>query len=199
MFDKGPLMPFFNNRSMDDWLKSFEKFVNKGLTQFEQYADQLSFEVETEETPEDYRIYANLNEYNPEDIQIEVLNQGLQIKAQREEFRSMKNKRTGHFQERKATKRTERFVQLPCMFRNEDIKAQYTNGILMITVNKNGAGMMNPTVPIEVTNENQNSGNGTNSAGSNNNSTNRRNKSNIKNNNVNNTGNTNNNGSGFET
>lgn len=184
---------------MDDWLKSFEKFVNKGLTQFEQYADQLSFEVDIEETPQDYRIYANLKEYQPDDIQIEVLNQGLQIKAQREEFRSMKNKRTGHFQERKATKRTERFVQLPFMFRNEDIKAQYTNGTLMITVNKNDGGMMNPTVPIEVTNENQNSGNRTNSAGSNNNSTNRRNKSNIKNNNINNTVNPNNNGSGFET
>jgi HSP20 family protein len=161
MFDKGPLMPFFNNRSMDDWLKSFEQFVNKGLTQFEQYADQMSFEVETEETPQDYRIYAHLKEYEPEDIQIEVLNQGLQIKAQREEIRSIQNKRTGHFQERKVTKRTERFVQLPFMFRNEDVRAQYTNGILMITVNKNGGVIMNPTVPIEVTNETQNTGNGT--------------------------------------
>jgi HSP20 family protein len=153
MFEKGPLMPFFNNRSMDDWLKSFEQFVNKGITQFEQYADQLSFEVETEETPQDYRIYANLKEYQPEDIQIEVLNQGLQIKAQREEIQSMKNKRTGHFQERKSMKRTERFVQLPFMFRNEDIKAQYNNGILMITVNKSNGEDINPTVPIEIANE----------------------------------------------
>lgn len=164
MFDKGPLMPFFNNRSMDDWLKSFEQFVNKGMSQFEQYADQMSFEVDTEETAEAYRVYANLKEYNPEDIQIEVLNQGLQIKAQREEIRSMKNKRTGHFQERKAMKRTERFVQLPFMFRNEDVKAQYTNGILMITVNKNGGEMMNPTVPIQVTN--QTSGKGRKGKGS---------------------------------
>ncbi|KZE64915.1 hypothetical protein AWM68_09720 [Fictibacillus phosphorivorans] len=158
MFDKGPLMPFFNNRSMDDWLKSFEQFVNKGMSQFEQYAEQMSFEVDTEETTEDYRVYANLKEYNPEDIQIEVLNQGLQIKAQREEIRTMKNKRTGHFQERKAMKRTERFVQLPFMFRNEDVKAQYTNGILTIAVNKNGGEVVNPTVPIEVTNENSGKG-----------------------------------------
>ncbi|MCM3720170.1 Hsp20/alpha crystallin family protein [Fictibacillus phosphorivorans] len=154
MFGKSPLNPFTNNRSMDDWLKSFEQFVNKGLTQFERYADQISFEVETEETDQDYKIYANLKAYNPEDIQIEVLNQGLQIKAQREEIRSMKNKRTGHFQERKNVKRTERFVQLPFMFRNEDIKAQYSNGILMITVNRGNADTANPTVPIEVTNEN---------------------------------------------
>jgi HSP20 family protein len=154
MFGKGPLMPFFNNRSMDDWLKSFEQFVNKGITQFEQYADQLSFEVETEETPQDYRIYANLKEYQPEDIQIEVLNQGLQIKAQKEEIHSVKNKRTGHFQERKSMKRTERFVQLPFMFRNEDIKAQYNSGILMIAVNKSGGETANPTVPIEVPKEN---------------------------------------------
>jgi HSP20 family protein len=154
MFGKGPLMPFFNNRSMDDWLKSFEQFVNKGITQFEQYADRLSFEVETEETPQDYRIYANLKEYQPEDIQIEVLNQGLQIKAQKEEILSVKNKRTGHFQERKSMKRTERFVQLPFMFRNEDIKAQYNSGILMITVNKSGGETANPTVPIEVPKEN---------------------------------------------
>lgn len=168
MFDKGPLMPFFNNRSMDDWLKSFEQFVNKGMSQFEQYADQMSFEVDTEETAEAYRVYANVKEYNPEDIQIEVLNQGLQIKAQREEIRSMKNKRTGHFQERKAMKRTERFVQLPFMFRNEDVKAQYTNGILMITVNKNGGEMMNPTVPIQVTNQTSGKGRkGKDSTGSN--------------------------------
>ncbi|MFG6495882.1 Hsp20/alpha crystallin family protein [Fictibacillus sp. UD] len=165
MFDKGPLMPFFNNRSMDDWLKSFEQFVSKGMSQFEQYAEQMSFEVDTEETAEDYRVYANLKEYNPEDIQIEVLNQGLQIKAQREEIRSMKNKRTGHFQERKAMKRTERFVQLPFMFRNEDVKAQYTNGILTIAVNKNGGEMVNPTVPIQVMN--QNSDTGSNSMNSN--------------------------------
>ncbi|MFE1245952.1 Hsp20/alpha crystallin family protein [Fictibacillus sp. NPDC058756] len=153
MFGRGPLNPFSNNRSMDDWLKSFEQFVNKGLTQFERYADQISFDVDTEETAQDYRVYANLKAYNPEDIQIEVLNQGLQIKAQREEIKSMKNKRTGHFQERKSMKRTERFVQLPFMFRNEDIKAQYNNGILMITVNKSNGEAANPTVPIEVANE----------------------------------------------
>jgi HSP20 family molecular chaperone IbpA len=143
---------------MDDWLKSFEQFVTKGITQFERYADQISFDVDTEETPEDYKIYANLKAYNPEDIQIEVLNQGLQIKAQREEIQSMKNKRTGQFQERKSMKRTERFVQLPFMFRNEDVKAQYTNGRLIIAVNKNGGETANPTVPIEVANENNDDG-----------------------------------------
>jgi HSP20 family protein len=153
MFGKGPLNPFSNSSSMDDWLKSFDQFVSKGLTQFEKYADQLSFEVDTEETPQDYRVYANLKEYQPKDIQIEVLNQGLQIKAQKEEMRSMKNKRTGHFQERKSLKRTERFVQLPFMFRNEDIKAQYNNGILMITVNKGNGEAANPTVPIDVADE----------------------------------------------
>lgn len=151
MFGKGPLMPFFNNRSIDDWLKSFEQFVSKGMTQFEQFAEQLSFEVETEETPEDFRIYANLKDYNPEDINIEILNQGLQIKAQREEIHSVQNKRTGQSQQRKATKRTERFVQLPFMFRNEDVNAQYSNGILMIIVHKRDEEAVNPTVPIEVT------------------------------------------------
>ncbi|MBY6038118.1 Hsp20/alpha crystallin family protein [Fictibacillus nanhaiensis] len=155
MFGKGPL-PFFNNRNMDDWLKSFDEFVNKGITQFEQYADRLAFEVDTEETPENYKIYANLKEYKPEDIQIEVVNQGLQIKAQRDEIQSMKNKKTGHFQERKATKRTERFVQLPFVFRNEDVNAQYNNGILMITVNKNDGDMVNPTIPIEVSEDTPN-------------------------------------------
>ncbi|MGA4721586.1 Hsp20/alpha crystallin family protein [Fictibacillus nanhaiensis] len=158
MLGKGPLMPFFNNRSMDDWLNSFEQYVNKGLNQFEKFADQMSFEVDTEETTDDYKIRANLKDYNPEDLQIEILNQGLQIKAQREEVRSTKNKRTGHFQQRKAMKRTERFVQLPFMFRNEDVKAQYTNGILTISVNKNGGEVMNPTVPIQVvTNSSDNS------------------------------------------
>ncbi|MBH0166927.1 Hsp20/alpha crystallin family protein [Fictibacillus sp. 7GRE50] len=157
MLGKGPLMPFFNNRSMDDWLKSFDQYVNKGLTQFEKFADQMSFEVDTEETADDYKIRANLKDYNPEDLQIEILNQGLQIKAQREEIRSTKNKRTGHFQQRKSMKRTERFVQLPFMFRNEDVNAQYTNGILTISVNKNGGEVMNPTVPIQV-NSNETSG-----------------------------------------
>ncbi len=143
---------------MDDWLNSFDQYVNKGLNQFEKFADQMSFEVDTEETTDDYKIRANLKDYNPEDLQIEILNQGLQIKAQREEIRSTKNKRTGHFQQRKSMKRTERFVQLPFMFRNEDVKAQYTNGILTISVNKNGGEVMNPTVPIEVvTNQSGNS------------------------------------------
>jgi HSP20 family molecular chaperone IbpA len=153
MFGKGPLMPFFDNRSMDDWLKSFEQFVNKGMTQFEQYAAQLSFEVDTEETPQDYKIYANLKEYQPKDISIEILNQGLQIKAQNEEAQSVKNSRTGQFHKTRATKKTERFVQVPFTFRNEDVNAQYSNGILMISVNKTDTEAANPVVPIRVVNE----------------------------------------------
>jgi HSP20 family protein len=150
MFGKDPLMPFFNNRSIDHWLKSFEQFVNKGVTQFEQYADQLSFEVVTEETEEDYIIHADLKEYNPKDIEIGILNQGLQIKAQRDELHSVKNKQTGQLKQKSSTKRTERFIQLPFTFRNEDIKAQYKNGILNIRVNKKGEHFSKPTVPIEV-------------------------------------------------
>jgi HSP20 family protein len=156
MFGKDPLMPFFNSRSMDNWLQSFEQFVNKGMAQFEQYAAQLSFEVETEETSEDYTIYANLNEYDPKDIEIEILNQGLQIKAQNEELHSVKNNQTGQFRQKRSTTRTERFVQLPFMFRNEDVKAHYKNGILIITVNKRNEYDSNPTVPIEINSEDEN-------------------------------------------
>jgi HSP20 family molecular chaperone IbpA len=124
------------------------------MTQFEQYAAQLSFDVDTEETSQDYKIYANLKEYQPKDISIEILNQGLQIKAQNEEAQSIKNSKTGTSHKTRATKKTERFVQVPFTFRNEDVNAQYENGMLIISVKKTDGTQTNPVVPINVVTEN---------------------------------------------
>lgn len=127
----------FNDRSLSSWLKSFEDLVDKGFIQYKQIMENLSFLVETDETPDSYIIHAHLHDYSMKDIQLEVFDQAVRIVAQRNENTQVENALNKSRQFSGQVKRIERVIPLPFRIRQEDLRATFGDGVLKISIPKN--------------------------------------------------------------
>ncbi|MFC0190261.1 Hsp20/alpha crystallin family protein [Fictibacillus aquaticus] len=126
----------FNDRSLSSWLKSFEDLVDKGFVQYKQIMENLSFLVETDETPDKYIINAHLHDYSMKDIQLEVFDQAVRIVAQRNESTQIENSLNKARQFNGQVKRIERVIPLPFRIRQEDLRATFGDGVLKISIPK---------------------------------------------------------------
>ncbi|MFC7373568.1 Hsp20/alpha crystallin family protein [Fictibacillus iocasae] len=126
----------FNDRSLSSWLKSFEDLVDKGFIQYKQIMENLSFMVETDETPDTYIIQAHLQDYRMKDIQLEVFDQAVRIVAQRNETTQLENALNKTRQTASQVKRIERVIPLPFRVRQEDLRATFGDGVLKIAIPK---------------------------------------------------------------
>ncbi|SFE53312.1 Molecular chaperone IbpA, HSP20 family [Bacillus sp. OV194] len=132
----GPIMPFFNEKSLGTWVKSLEQFIDKSFEHYQTMVDHLSFPLEIQETKNEFIAYATLENYDQSQIQIEVLERALKIIAFASESNRFSDDKNNITQYKQANKRVERLVPLPFAVKQEDVRATYGNGVLKIRVKK---------------------------------------------------------------
>ncbi|MDN4526883.1 Hsp20/alpha crystallin family protein [Fictibacillus fluitans] len=132
----GPILPFLNEKSLGTWVKSLEQFIDKSFEHYQSMVDNLSFPLEVQETKDEYLAHANLESYDQNQIQIEVLDRALKIIAYASETNRFTDDSTNISQYKQANKRVERLVPLPFSVKQEDVRATFGNGVLKIRVRK---------------------------------------------------------------
>ncbi|MDN4075191.1 Hsp20/alpha crystallin family protein [Fictibacillus terranigra] len=132
----GPIMPFFNEKSIGSWVKSLEQFIDKSFEHYQTMVDHLSFPLDVQETKNEFIAHANLENYDQSQIQIEVLDRALKIIAYASESNRFTDDKTNISQFKQANKRVERLVPLPFAVKQEDVRATFGNGLLKIRVKK---------------------------------------------------------------
>lgn len=138
MTDKnnGPMLPFFNEKSLGTWVKSLEEFIDKSFNHYQTMVDHLSFPLDVQETKDEFIAHANLENYDQNQIQIEVLDRSLKIVAFATETNRFTDDQSNTSQYKQSNKRVERLVPLPFAVKQEDVQASFGNGILKIRVQK---------------------------------------------------------------
>ena len=90
--------------------------------------------LDISETANDIQVHVDLPGMKPEDVDVEVRNNTLYISGERKEEREEKGK-TWHRTERRVGQFS-RSMTLPCSVNEEKVQAEYSNGVLNITLPK---------------------------------------------------------------
>jgi HSP20 family protein len=138
----------------DDKFPKIDKMLNEWMDTF--FRDPLhrmlegkSFRVDMYETDHNCVIQAELPGYDPEHINIEVLHSGIKITARHTEALEETNDQEQYYRKERSFESMERIITVPFEIEENETKAEYENGVLTITIPKNGQGRKKRTIDIE--------------------------------------------------
>ncbi len=114
---------------MDDLIASFSREWDGGWL-----SGELQPSLDVAETDEAIEVRVDLPGVKPDDIDVEIRNNVLQITAERKEEREEKGK-TWHRTERRVGTFT-RALTLPCDVQEDKVQAEYRDGVLSIMLPK---------------------------------------------------------------
>ncbi len=127
-FDRDPFRSL--QQHMDDLISNFSREFDGGQWP----AGELRPSLDVSETDDAIQIHVDLPGMKPEDVNVEVRGNMLQITGERKEEREEKGK-TWHRTERRVGKFS-RALSLPCDVQEKNVNAEYANGVLNITLPK---------------------------------------------------------------
>ena len=127
-FDRDPFRKL--QQQMDDLIASFSRELDGGQWPAADFHPSL----DVSETEEAIQIRVDLPGIKPEEVDVEVRNNVLQITGERKEEREEKGK-TWHRTERRVG-RFARSLALPCAVEEEKVIAECSNGVLNILLPK---------------------------------------------------------------
>jgi HSP20 family protein len=128
LFDRDPFHKL--QQQMDDLIAGFSREWDGGHWLSADFHPSLDIS----ETDEAIQVRVDLPGIKPEEVEVEVRNNVLQITGERKEEREEKNK-TWHRTERRVG-RFARSMTLPCEVQDEKIVAECSNGVLNIQLPK---------------------------------------------------------------
>ncbi|MGM0411500.1 MAG: Hsp20/alpha crystallin family protein [Bacillota bacterium] len=132
MFD---LVPFRNRRrgELEESKDPFNDLVNDFFSDAFNVIDSKSFKTDVKETDEEYIIESELPGLNKEDINIEMTDDYLTISAQNEE--KVEDEGENYIRRERRTGSYQRVFRIDNV-KDDEIKANYDNGILTLTLPK---------------------------------------------------------------
>ncbi len=132
MFD---LVPFRNRRrgEVEESKDPFNNLVNDFFSDAFNMIDTKSFKTDVKETDDEYIIESELPGLNKEDIDIEMTDDYLTISAQNEE--KFEDEGENYIRQERRTGSYQRVFRIDNV-KDEEIKANYDNGILTLTLPK---------------------------------------------------------------
>lgn len=127
LFDRDPFRTL--QEQMDELISSFSRDWDGGLA-----PSELRPSLDVSESDDSIQVRVDLPGIKPEDVDVEVRHNMLQISGERKEKREEKGK-TWHRTER-SVGRFCRSLTLPCDVQDEKVQAEYSGGVLSITLPK---------------------------------------------------------------
>ena len=128
LFDRDPFRTL--QQHMDDLISNFSREFDGGQWP----STELRPSIDVSETDEAIQVHVDLPGMKPEDVNVEVRGNILQITGERKEEREEQGK-TWHRTERRVGKFA-RAMTLPCDVQDKKVEAEYCNGVLNITLPK---------------------------------------------------------------
>ncbi len=128
LFERDPFHKL--QQQMDDLLSSFSRDWDGGHWLSADFHPSM----DVSETEESFQIRVDLPGIKPEEVQVEVRNNVLEITGERKEEREEKGK-TWHHTERRVG-RFARSLSLPCEVQDDKVVAECSNGVLNILLPK---------------------------------------------------------------
>lgn len=127
-FDRDPFRSL--QEEMDDLISNFSRGWDGG----DWSSGMLRPALDISETDDSIQVRVDLPGMKPEEVHVEVRNNTLQISGERKEEREEKGK-TWHRTERRVGSFS-RSTTLPCAVKDDKVQAEYSNGVLNITLPK---------------------------------------------------------------
>lgn len=133
-----------------------ERLIDRMGDQFEDVDRWKGFEgawpgglnVDVAEYDESFEVTADLPGYSTEDIEVELVDEQLRIRAERAE--ASEDEEPGRYIRRERRERSiDRRVRLPEPVAEEDVEASFTNGVLTVTLPKVEAAADTHSIDIE--------------------------------------------------
>ncbi|MBM7703788.1 Hsp20/alpha crystallin family protein [Metabacillus iocasae] len=133
-------------------LQSFKDLMELILSNpFMSYLDYDSLRIDLFETEQAYIVEAELIGYNIKDIQVEVFNQNLLLKAKKHVEKQIKDEQSQIFRSERTEEKIERLVDFPFNLHHRIISATFEQNILEVTIQKEGTvSEAVSIIPIEV-------------------------------------------------
>ena len=128
LFDRDPFRSL--QEEMDELIANFSRGWEGG----DLSSGMLRPAVDISETDDSLQVCVDLPGLKPEEVHVEVRNNTLQISGERKEEREEKGK-TWHRTERRIGSFS-RSTMLPCAVKEDKVQAEYSNGVLHITLPK---------------------------------------------------------------
>ncbi|WP_110113307.1 Hsp20/alpha crystallin family protein [Bacillus sp. CGMCC 1.16541] len=135
-----------------EMLKSFKDLLELVLSNpFMSYLDYDSLRIDLFETEHTYIVEAELSGYKVTDIELQVLNQHLKLRAKKYIEKQIKDEKAQIFKRERTEENIERLIDFPFDLHHRVINATFERNILEVTIQKEGTvEESNSTIPIEV-------------------------------------------------
>lgn len=119
--------------------------LNRGFGQIDS-ALPGSISIDVEDTDEAYVVTADLPGFEREDIEVQVENNTLTLRATREE--ETEEEGSNYLHRERSTSSLSRSVTLPDPVDEADASASYNNGVLTVTLPKRDRGTGGTNIPV---------------------------------------------------
>ncbi|TLS37547.1 Hsp20/alpha crystallin family protein [Pseudalkalibacillus caeni] len=130
---KDKLPKIFEDPVVKQWLNSFDDFWKDP---FQNFFPGRSFRVDIYETNADVIVEAEIPGVKREQIDVEVLNEGIRISVENDNRIEEINENHKYYRKERSYERMERIVPLPYHVSPKNTKARYQNGVLEVRIPK---------------------------------------------------------------
>lgn len=143
MSSKEDKFPKFDKKALNDWMETLFRDPMQKLL------ESKSFRVDMVETDSHFILDAELPGFNRDEIDIEILDSALKIKASHDEISEEMNDNKQYYRKERSFGKFERVVPLPFRINPKQTTATYDKGILRITIPKSDQDRENRTIRID--------------------------------------------------
>lgn len=113
-----------------EMIKAMDSYMDNSISKIRDYFSGI--DVHMYETDRDVVIEAYLQDYDRNQIQIEISGNQLRITAEKKTFQELRHEVRRTFEERKDIRKMERYITLPFVISEYHTRASYEGGVLRI-------------------------------------------------------------------